>query len=358
MTGEPWEYLVVFSAATALCAVLTPLVLRWAIRRDLLDHPGGHKRHAEAVPYLGGLAIIVTFAVAVIVVSRLWLPTGETIGVVDQAELLIVFSAAVVLALVGLVDDLRQVSPMWRIVTEIAAAMVVWSVGIGVVVTTSEFLNMGLTVLWFVGITNAFNLLDNMDGLAAGITAITSLTIFAIATNNGQFLVAALAIGLAGCAAGFLWHNFHPARIYMGDGGALFLGFLVAYLGIKLRFEGGRLISAIVPVLVCSVAIFDTTLVTISRLMARRSPFQGGQDHLSHRLVRLGLPVPIAVGTVYMGATGIGVLTSVASGIGPRQAWVLTGLIGATLLIAGGILLRIPVYTAPPDDTPLFAENS
>ena len=236
MTGEPWEYLVVFSATTALCAVLTPLVLRWAIRRDLLDHPGGHKNHVEAVPYLGGLAIIVTFAVAVIVVSRSWLPTGETIGLVDQAELLIVFSAAVFLALVGLVDDLRQVSPMWRIVTEIAAAMVVWSVGIGVVVTTSEFLNMGLTVLWFVGITNAFNLLDNMDGLAAGITAITSLTIFAIATNNGQFLVAALAIGLAGCAAGFLWHNFHPARIYMGDGGALFLGFLVAYLGF-LKFD-------------------------------------------------------------------------------------------------------------------------
>ena len=338
MSGASWEYVVIFFATTALCTVLTPLAMRLAVRLGVLDHPGGHKNHQEAVPYLGGVAIAVTFASAVIVVSRLWPPNS------GQRELLIVLGAAVFLAIVGLVDDLREVSPLWRILAEIAAATIVWSVGTGVVVSTSEAVNMGLTILWFVGITNAFNLLDNMDGLAAGITAIASLTIFAIATDNGQFLVAGLAVGLAGCAAGFLRHNFHPARIYMGDGGALFLGFLVAYLGIKLRFEGGRLVSAVMPVLICSVAIFDTTLVTISRLMVGRSPFKGGRDHLSHRLVHLGLPVPIAVGTVLMGAAGIGVLTFVASGAGSRSAWILAGLIGATLITAGWVLLRVPVY--------------
>ena len=339
MTGVWWEYLAVFAATAGLCAMLTPWVMRLALSKNLLDHPGDHKSHDTPVPYLGGVAIVTTFALMVVVVSLVWPPNS------GRNELLVVLTVAVFLALVGLVDDLRHVSPRWRIVAEVAAAVVVWTGGTGVIVTGSEALNMGLTVLWFVGIANAFNLLDNMDGLAAGIAAIASLTIFAIATTNGQFLVAGLAVGLTGCAVGFLRHNFHPARIYMGDGGSLFIGFLVAYLGIKLRFEGERLLSALIPVLICSVAVFDTTLVTISRLATRRSPFQGGQDHVSHRLVRLGLPVPIAVGTIYFGAIGIGILTYVVSGADPRSAWVLTVMIGTTLAVVGGYLLTVPVYT-------------
>ncbi len=351
MTGAWWEYLTVFSATVGLCVVLTPWAMKWAVHWNLLDHPGGHKSHDTAVPYMGGVAIVTTFSSAVIIISRLRPPHS------GQNELLVVLAAAVFLALVGLVDDLRHVSPLWRIAVEIAAAVVMWSIGAGVIVTTSETLNMGLTVLWFVGITNAFNLLDNMDGLAAGIAAISSLTIFSIAATNGQFLVGVLAVGLAGCAIGFLGHNFHPARIYMGDGGALFLGFLVAYLGVKLRFEGGRLVSALVPMLTCSVAILDTTLVTISRLAARRSPFQGGQDHVSHRMVRLGLPVPVAVGTIYLGAIGIGILTYVISDVDPKAAWVLAGLIGATLVVGGGFLLTVPVHMEGANGGPSVAEN-
>ena len=342
MTGIWWEYLAVFSATATMCVVLTPWAIRLAFRRSLLDHPGGHKSHNVAIPYLGGVTIATTFALMVVVISLLW-PPNSGLG-----ELLVVLAAAVFLALVGFVDDMRQVSPLWRIVAEVVAAVAIWSAGTGVIVTTSEPLNMGLTVLWFVGITNAFNLLDNMDGLATGIAAIASLTTFAIATTNGQFLVAGLAVGLAGCTVGFLRHNFHPARIYMGDGGSLFIGFLVAYLCIKLRFQGGRLLSGLVPVLVCSVAIFDTTLVTVSRLATGRSPFLGGQDHASHRLVHLGLPVPIAVGTIYLGAIGIGILTYVVSGTDPRSAWVLTTMIGATLTAVGGYLLTVPVYTGAP----------
>ena len=339
-------------ATAGLCVVLTPWAIRLAVHRNLLDHPGGHKSHDIAVPYLGGVAIVGTFASAVIIVSRLWPPHS------GQNELLVVLVTAVILALVGVVDDLRHVSPLWRIAAEIAAAVMVWSVGTGVNLTTSESLNMGLTVLWFVGITNAFNLLDNMDGLAAGIAAISSLTIFAIAVANGQFLVATLAVGLAGCAVGFLRHNFHPARIYMGDGGALFIGFLVAYLGIKLKFEGGRAISALVPLLACSTAIFDTTLVTISRLATRRSPFEGGQDHVSHRLVRLGLPVPVAVSTIYLGAIGIGILAYVISSVDPTSAWVLAGMVGATLAVGGGFLLTVPVYMEGSNGRPSIAEHS
>ena len=195
-----------------------------------------------------------------------------------------------------------------------------------------------------VGITNAFNLLDNMDGLAAGQAALCALTLFAIAAANGQFLVAALAIGLAGCASGFLRHNFHPARIYMGDGGALFLGFLIAYLGIKLRFESSVSESFLIPVLACAVPILDTTLVTVSRLATGRSPFQGGQDHVSHRLVRSGLPVPVAVGLTYFASASVGVLCFVMSRVDPASAWILAILIALPMFSGGVLMAMVPVY--------------
>ena len=141
----------------------------------------------------------------------------------------------------------------------------------------------------------------------------------------------------------------------MGDGGSLFVGFLVAYLCIKLRFETGRMTSALVPVLACSAAVLDTTLVTVSRLAAGRSPFQGGQDHVSHRLVRLGLPVPSAVGIIHLGAVGIGVLTYVVSGSDPTSAWLLAGMIGVTLVVIGGVLLRVPVGLTDPGVADLVA---
>ena len=338
MSGAAWEYWTVFLATAICCMTLTPLVIRYATSRDLLDQPGGHKSHEAAVPYLGGIAIVATFVTAVLVVSIVWPPSG------GRNELLTVLGLATVVSIVGFVDDLRPVSPVWRLIVEIAVSIIVWSMGTGVSVTGIESLDLALTVLWFVGITNAFNLLDNMDGLAAGLSTITSLTIFAIAVATGQFLVAIAAIGLAGCTAGFLRHNFHPARIYMGDGGALFIGFLVAYLGIKLRPEGDRAVSALIPFVACSVAVFDTTLVTISRLARGLSPFLGGQDHLSHRLVKLGLPVPVAVGTIYFGAIGIGVLTYAINGTDTRTGVVLIGLILSTLLVAGGFLLTVGDY--------------
>ena len=338
MSGVWWEYLAVFVTTAILSIVLTPMALRYAIRANVLDQPGQHKSHKVAVPYLGGLAIVVTFVIAVILMSVLRPPhTG-------RGELLGVLTIAVLLAAVGLIDDLRQVSPLWRLIAEVSAASIVWSLGNGTAVTTVETVDLILTVLWFVGITNAFNLLDNMDGLAAGLAAISSMTVFAVAGTNGQFLVAGLAVALAGCTVGFLRLNFHPARIYMGDGGSLFIGFLVAYLGIKLRFEGGRLVSTLVPIFACSAAVFDTSLVVISRIRAGRNPFQGGQDHVSHRLVKLGLSVPAAVCTIYLGAIGVGILSFAISRLEPVSAFLLAGLVGATLTILGGFLLTVPVY--------------
>ncbi len=342
MTNSWTEYLLVFVGSTGLCAVLTPLAIKISVRSGVFDYPDNHKSHKSPVPYLGGAAIVLSFAGAVTVAVLLRQPTS------GFAELVTVLSVAGVLAVVGLADDLVQLPPVWRLVAEVCAASVVWFAGDGVSLSGLPWLDFFLTVFWIVGVANAFNLLDNMDGLAAGLCAITSMTYFVVSSANGQFLVAALSVGLAGCSLGFLKHNFHPARIYMGDSGALFIGFLIAYLGLKLRFEGDVWVSALVPVLACSVAIFDTTLVIISRLLASRSPFQGGQDHISHRLVRVGLPVPVAVGVIYFGAAVVGVHAFVISRIEPSAAWILGGGIGVTLVVGGFLLLKIPVY---PDST-------
>lgn len=341
MTGAWWEYALAFGGTLVLALFLTPLALRLAERRKILDHPGDHKGHASPVPYLGGLAIVTALSIAVLVVAVVRPPES------GLDELAAVLGMALVLSVVGLLDDLRGLGPVVRLVVEVAAGLGVWAVGAGVQFTGSESLDALVTVVWVVGITNAFNLLDNMDGLSAGVAAIAAGSFFMIAQVEGQFLVAALAAALAGCALGFLRHNFHPARIYMGDAGSLYLGFVLAYLGLKLRFSAPEDITLLVPVLVLAVPILDTTLVTVSRLRHGRSPFQGGRDHISHRLVRLGLPVRGAVGTIYVAAASLGVIALVVSRADRTSAYLLAGLVAVLSILAGVALGQVPVYDEP-----------
>jgi UDP-GlcNAc:undecaprenyl-phosphate/decaprenyl-phosphate GlcNAc-1-phosphate transferase len=338
VTGGGWQYLAVFAVSAAFSLVLTPLVLRFALSRAVLDHPGGHKSHTDPVPYLGGLAIVGAFALTVGVAALVRPPVS------GRGELFAVLGLAVLLATVGLLDDLRGLSPAVRLVVEVAAGFVLWKIGAGVDLFGPGATDALVTIVWVVGITNAFNLLDNMDGLSAGVAAIAAGSIFVIAQVEGQFLVAALAAALAGCALGFLRHNFHPARIYMGDAGSLYLGFVLAYLGLKLRFSAPDDITFLVPVLVLGVPILDTTLVTITRLQHGRSPFQGGRDHISHRLVKLGLPVRAAVGTIYVGAASLGVIALVVSRVDRTSAYLLAGLVLVLGILAGLALGQVPVY--------------
>jgi UDP-GlcNAc:undecaprenyl-phosphate GlcNAc-1-phosphate transferase len=188
-------------------------------------------------------------------------------------------------------------------------------------------------------------MLDNMDGLSAGTAAIAAFFIFVIAADGGQFLVATLAIGLAGCAVGFLRSNFHPARIYMGDAGALFLGFMLAVLAMKLKFlEAPRLVGLAVPVVLLGVPIFDTTLVTLNRLIQHRSPASGGRDHSSHRLVFVGIPVPAAVTLIYAGAISLGYLALVVSRVDSDTALILLSWIALVTVVFGVLLSQVPVY--------------
>ena len=183
-------------------------------------------------------------------------------------------------------------------------------VSYGVVLETPlpNWLDLVISVVWILGMTNAFNLLDNIDGLAAGTAAIASGAFFMIAILNDQQYSALLAIGLAGAMLWFLRSNFAPATIYMGDAGSLFIGFMMSYLGLKMRTNVAEIPQLFAPVLVLGVAVLDTTVVVVSRLRRGLSPFTGGQDHLSHRFLRLGLSVRRSVTVLLVATFALGVL--------------------------------------------------
>jgi UDP-GlcNAc:undecaprenyl-phosphate GlcNAc-1-phosphate transferase len=335
----PLGYATAFLTALALAWVLTPVMLRLAVRLDVLDVPDERKAQRSPVPYLGGVAIVLAFSVTVLIAGLLAAPDE---GVRPLAAVL---AAALVLAAMGLIDDLRGVNPFLRLAIEAGAGVVVYLTDPAISLPGPPAFGLLLTVLWVVGVTNALNLLDNMDGLSAGVAAIAASAFCLVAALNGQYLVAALSAAVAGCAAGFLRHNFHPARIYMGDAGSLFLGFLLATLAVRLKLaDAPRAVALLVPVLILGVALFDTTLVTVNRLRHGRSPMQGGRDHASHRLVWVGIPVPVSVGLIYGVALSLGFLGVLLARLDAVSGLMLVGFV---LTVGAGVmalLSAVPVY--------------
>jgi UDP-GlcNAc:undecaprenyl-phosphate GlcNAc-1-phosphate transferase len=289
--------------------LLTPVATRLARRLGVLDHPRPNKHHQAATPYLGGLAVAVGLA----------LVGGLLAGA--SGELMTVLGFGLALTLVGLVDDRRTVGPVLKLLVEISAGVALWLVGVRAGLFGVYALDLALTVVWVIGITNAVNLLDNMDGLCSGVSAISATTFFIVAAGAGHYLVGSLALAVAGASVGFLRYNFPPARIFLGDAGSLLLGFLLAALGLKLDLVGeGGFIRSAVPVLALGVPVLDTILVIVDRLRGGRRFYVGGTDHSSHRLASLGLTPRRVALTAYgaqilssglallllYGATGIG----------------------------------------------------
>lgn len=333
-----WAYLGIFTAALVLAWGLTPVALKIATNKAIFDRPGDYKVQRSPIPYLGGAAIVAAFSVAVVFAAAIKPPVS------GFSELLTIMALALALGAMGLVDDLHGLNPFVRLIFEVAGAVTLFTAGVRVEIFDLTVLNLLLTALWVAGITNAFNLLDNMDGLSAGIAAISSFFFFLIAAINGQFLVAGLAAALTGCAIGFLRHNFHPAKIYMGDAGSLYLGFLLAVLGIKLRFDAPEQITFMVPILVLGVAIFDTVLVTATRLINRKNPWSGGRDHTSHRIVFVGISVPVAVALIYAAQVALGWLALIMSRVDVVTGYLIMGFVLAIAMFFGILLAFVPVY--------------
>lgn len=333
------DFVAVFGVTLALTLFLTPLALRLAVQRGIFDRPSEIKLQESPMPYLGGIAIVASFALVVLAAALIDPPVSG----LDQLG--VILGLGVALAVVGLVDDLRGLSPIVRLLAEVSAGVIVWATPAGAEIFGTEILNLVVTVGWIVLVTNAVNLLDNMDGLSAGVAAIAAGAVALIAGSNDQFLVATLAAGVAGCAVGFLRSNFFPARIYMGDAGALFLGFMLAVLSLKLRFpDAPRVAGLFVPVLLLGTALFDTSLVALNRVLHGRNPVQGGRDHTSHRLVYVGISVPVAVGLIYAMAASLGCLAYILSRADLASAIILIIWVLLLAIAAGVLLSLVPVY--------------
>lgn len=271
------HYALSFSLPLLATLILTPLAARTARRFGVIDRPAPSKFHRHPTPYLGGLA----------------LAGGLFVGaLLAEASLALVsmLAGAAALAAIGLIDDLRTVRPALKLGVEIAAGLLLWVAGIRAGLFGVGPVDLALTVIWVVVVVNAVNLLDNMDGLLAGVASIAALTIALLGAASGQYLVAGLAMTLAGAGLGFLPHNFPPAKIFMGDTGSLMIGLLLAALTLKLGIVGqAGPLWLIAAVLLLGVPIFDTSLAVTARLLGRRPIYVGGTDHSSHRLAALGL---------------------------------------------------------------------
>ncbi|HEX2033401.1 MAG TPA: MraY family glycosyltransferase [Chloroflexota bacterium] len=332
-------YLTVFGVALMASLAGTPVVRRLAHRLGVLDQPSQRKIHLQPMPLLGGLAVYAAFWLGVLIVTRFEVAATEVSLPITTRELAAIFLATLTLMLVGFADDkLGGLRPGTKLGGQLAAAAIATIGGLQLRVFDLPWLDVPLTFLWIVGISNAINLLDNMDGLSAGATAIAALFFFAIAALNGQLLVGIMALALAGACLGFLRYNFNPATVFMGDTGTLFMGFLLAAIGLKLKASGPGWWSFILVVVVLALPIFDTSLVTAYRLWKGRHLAQGGKDHTSHRLVKLGLRDRQAVLVLYGAAIIAGALALVLAN-GGLAAGAILALPSLALVVGAGLLL-------------------
>jgi len=294
------QFAILGIAAFALTGLLTWPVRALAIRLGAMDAPNlARKTQATPVPYLGGVAIalgITTTTLAAVFVGGN--KSGENVSQLKDLALTVLLPA-LLLGAMGLVDDLRSLSPWPRLITQsvvgsIVAFIIVQGGTVGTPFGTST-LNTAVTIFWIVGICNSVNFFDNLDGAASGAVAIAALGVFFIAFDRGQELVSALSIVTAGATIGFLMWNKSPAKIYMGDAGALFLGVIISVATIRLN-PGitPTWKSLTIPVILLAAPLLDTCVAVFSRLARGLSPLTGGKDHLSHRLVRAGLSRRVA----------------------------------------------------------------
>jgi UDP-GlcNAc:undecaprenyl-phosphate GlcNAc-1-phosphate transferase len=335
--------LIAFVVALFASLLLAVPVRALALRVGMVDLPGPRKVHLQPIPLLGGLAI---YGGVLLGVFSLF--TGEA-----QAQIGGILAGATLIAAVGILDDRGLLHHQVKLFIGMpVAACILLLSGIHAQVFSvlvggrlGNVLDAALSVIWVVGITASFSILDHMDGLCAGVAAMASVFFVVIAYLNGQALVSVLAAAVLGAAAGFLRWNFKPAKIFMGDGGAMFLGFLMATLGLKLRLEQANHFSQwAVPILILGATIFDTTLVTISRSRRGLLPFATpGKDHAAHRLANLKLGQRGAVLLMYLVGAISGSIAILVSYLSTMQA-IITTTIAVFAALAGVVLLERAPY--------------
>jgi UDP-GlcNAc:undecaprenyl-phosphate/decaprenyl-phosphate GlcNAc-1-phosphate transferase len=335
--------LIAFAVGLIASLALTVPVRQLALRVGMVDHPGPRKVHVQPMPLLGGLAIYFGVLIALLV-SMDGPALRQVIGI---------YTGATLLAVIGILDDRGLLHHQIKLFGAMpAAAVILIASGIRAQVfsaiwpgTVAIWADTALTLVWVVGITASFSILDHMDGLCAGVAAMASLFFAIFALESGQLLVSTMAAAVLGAAAGFLRWNFKPAKIFMGDGGAMFLGFLMATLSLKLRpvLAPGNHAAWLIPIFILGATIFDTTLISISRTRRGFLPFTTpGKDHTAHRLSNLFGSQRTAVLLMYALGALSGLLALAISHLPARPAYTLAAIAGVAVLGAVGLLERAP----------------
>ena len=336
-------YTGLFLVSLLIAAISTPFFRNLALKQKILDTPNSERKiQRTAVPYLGGFGIALAVVLTTFVAITFSEATSE-----NYFLALSVLAPAIVLGLIGFIDDKKHLTPLSRFIAQTFAgvftALVLILTNTVGNPTNSVFLDALLTIIWVVGICNAINFFDNMDGAAGGISALSGFGFAIIGLQNGQYFVAAFGLVLSGACVGYLFWNWNPAKIYMGDAGALFIGIILAALAVRVDPVSVSGIGAFfVPICVLALPILDTTTVVIDRLRRKVSPFEGGLDHLSHRLRRKGLSVRQSVTTLCLFQVSsilIGFLINMSGNTYDSILATLEMLLGLSLLIW---FLRIP----------------
>jgi len=319
----------IFLLSFLLALYLTPIVRRGALRFGIMDVPDQRlKRHREPIPYLGGIAVYFSYLLAL---SASFPFDGEVLA--------LLLSGTVVL-LIGLLDDLGSLPPAVKLLGQLFAVFVLLRAGVYIKLTfLPQGVAIALTALWLILLTNAFNIIDVMDGLAPGTGAIASLGFAVVAFLNGRVEMMLMALALGGALSGFLRYNFTPARIFLGDAGSLFLGFMVGGFAVLGSYTGKNPLGFFAPVIILGVPLFDTLSVIWARLRKGLSPFRGSPDHFALKLQRLGLSVPKVVllsygVSVFLTCLGILLMETTSSGfaIGLCGGLLILGLVGTEAL--------------------------
>ena len=311
--------------------LLTPFVKRLAFRVGAIDEPNGRKVHTSPIPRLGGLGIFLGFTVAVLLTQPV---DGQVAG-------LLIGGTIVVLG--GIVDDTRGLSPRVKLVVQLAGAIVVVLFGTRVEAISQPFvgvlplgyLAVPVTVLWIIGVTNAINLIDGLDGLAAGTAIIAAITMAVVAGLEGRMLNAGFALILAAAVLGFLPYNFSPAKIFMGDTGSMFLGFTLATLAVQGLTKGATFISIVIPVVILGIPIFDTLFAIVRRCKNHRPIFEADKGHLHHRLLNLGLSHRQTVLSIYGIDVFLGLSAIVLNILSTENSIVALIVLATVIFIAG-----------------------
>ena len=336
-----------FLLASGITMALVPQVRRLGLSLGLFDEPDGRKQHSIPMVRLGGIAMVVGFALSL---SIVWGMGG--FGALTPARDQLIWSTlagSLCFFLIGLADDLFALSPWPRLAGQVAVSAVIWTQGVQIgaidlpwftsatgAIALPDSLSLLATVVWLVGVTNAINWLDGLDGLAAGVAGIAAIGLVSVSFSLHQVAAGFLAAALAGCCLGFLRHNFNPARIFMGDGGSYFLGFTLAAISIVGPAKGLTTVSLLLPLLILSLPVADMSAVIMGRLREGRSPFYPDRRHLHHRLLRAGFSHRRTVLLIYVFTQWLASLALVVANAEMRFLWLglATSILVATVVIS------------------------